>query len=288
MNETSFSPSAPVLSYIQAKQLLEAREKGLTRLQVSLDLGMSLSWVELTAQGILGEDGTRLPWEQIEFIHQDESCCYNVDQHGVSPIRLFSPHSGKVFSLMPTRGAPTLLISGIPMHRFKDVDPHRDTLAKIKAAGPIHGKVLDTATGLGYTAIQAAKTAAEVVTIELEREVLEIARQNPWSRDLFTNPKIHQIIGDSFEEIEQFDEGEFRLIIHDPPAFSLAGELYSADFYRQAYRVLNASGRMFHYIGDPQSKMGAGVQRGVIRRLQEAGFSRILRKPEAFGLLAFK
>ncbi|MFZ5809980.1 MAG: class I SAM-dependent methyltransferase [Chloroflexota bacterium] len=276
------------LSYIQSEQLLAAREKGLARLQVSLDLGLNLSWVELTAQGVLLEDGSQLAWEQIEIIHQDETCCYRVGQGQASPIRLFSPISGKVFSLMPTRGAPTLLISGIPMHRFKDVDPHQDTLAKIKAAAPIYGKVLDTATGLGYTAIQAARTASEVITIELEKEVLEIARQNPWSKALFTEPKIHQIIGDAFEEMENFADGEFRLIIHDPPAFSLAGELYSAEFYRQAYRVLNSSGRMFHYIGDPQSKMGAGVQRGVIRRLQQAGFSRILRKPQAFGLLAIK
>jgi hypothetical protein len=45
---------------------------------------------------------------------------------------------------------------------------------------------------------------------------------------------------------------------------------------------------MFHYIGDLQSKMGAGLLRGVTRRLLEAGFSRVLRKPQAFGVLAIK
>jgi len=45
---------------------------------------------------------------------------------------------------------------------------------------------------------------------------------------------------------------------------------------------------MFHYIGDPSSKMGAGVMRGVIRRLKEAGFSQVIHKPNAFGVLAYK
>jgi hypothetical protein len=124
--------------------------------------------------------------------------------------------------------------------------------------------------------------------VERDEEVLQIARQNPWSRELFENPRITQIVGDAYEEITHFGDGEFRLIIHDPPAFSLAGELYSAEFYRQAWRVLNQKGKMFHYIGDPASKMGAGVTRGVIRRLKEAGFSRIVHQPEAFGVLAMK
>jgi predicted methyltransferase len=64
------------------------------------------------------------------------------------------------------------------------------------------GQVLDTATGLGYTAIEAAKTAAHVTTIELDPTALEVARCNPWSQALFDNPKIMQRIGDSFDVAE--------------------------------------------------------------------------------------
>jgi predicted methyltransferase len=78
------------------------------------------------------------------------------------------------------------------------------------------------------------------------------------------------------------------VIIHDPPMFSLAGDLYSLGFYRQAFRVLKNNGRMFHYAGDPQSKSGARVTAGVMRRLQEAGFRRVVRAPRAFGVVAYK
>jgi predicted methyltransferase len=180
------------------------------------------------------------------------------------------------------------LISGIPMHRIKGVDPHRDTLQKIKTVAPVVGHVLDTATGLGYTAIEAAKAAKRVVTIEIEPAVLEIARLNPWSRALFESPKIKQLVGDSFEEIQKFEDGLFARIIHDPPTFSLAGDLYSGEFYRQLWRVLRSGGRLFHYIGDLESKSGRTVARGAVRRLKEAGFSRVARRPEAFGLVAYK
>ncbi len=163
---------------------------------------------------------------------------------------------------MPTSGAPTLLIAGIPMHRIKDVDPHQDTLNKMRAIGRLRGRVLDTSTGLGYTAIEAARSADQVVTIEVDPAVLEVARRNPWSRDLFQRANITQVVGDSYEELLGFAEGSFDAIIHDPPAMRLAGDLYSGEMYRRLYRVLRDGGRLFHYIGDPDSKSGRSVTRG--------------------------
>ncbi|TMD49041.1 MAG: methyltransferase domain-containing protein, partial [Chloroflexi bacterium] len=172
--------------------------------------------------------------------------------------------------------------------RIKDIDPMQDTLRKIAAIPPITGRVLDTATGLGYTAIEAAKTAGEVVTIELDPGAQEIARLNPWSRGLFTGANIHQIMGDAYEVVPTFEDESFTRIIHDPPTFSLAGDLYSGAFYQQLYRILKRGGRLFHYIGDPNSKASGGVTKGVLRRLSEAGFMRLVRKPEAYGVVAYK
>jgi predicted methyltransferase len=111
---------------------------------------------------------------------------------------------------------------------------------------------------------------------------------NPWSAALFETPKITQLIGDSFDLVQQFDDGAFSRIVHDPPMFNLAGELYSAEFYRHLYRVLARNGRLFHYVGNPDSPSGSRVTRGVVRRLQEAGFTHVRRRPDAFGVLAQK
>jgi predicted methyltransferase len=183
-----------------------------------------------------------------------------------------------------------MVIGGFPMHRIKGTDPYKDTLEKIKAAAPIVGRVLDTTTGLGYTAIEAARSplSSEVTTIELDPGSLEIARQNPWSRELFTSPKITQVVGDAFDVIKTFPDGRFTRIIHDPPTFSLAGDLYSGAFYRECYRVLAHGGRLFHYIGNLESSAGSTVSRGAIKRLKEAGFERVVPKLQAFGVVAYK
>jgi uncharacterized protein len=277
-----------LLSHLQAGQMILARERGQATVRLSLDLHLTESEVEIHPEHVLFPGGEQLGWESIEAIRANEVACFSVQGNTANPIKAFSEFSGRVYGLMPTASAPTMLISGIPMHRIKDTDPHRDTLEKIKAVAPIKGDVLDTTTGLGYTAIQAAKTARQVVTIEIDPVAQEIARQNPWSQEIFNNPKIRQVIGDAFDEIETCEAGAFSTIVHDPPMFSLAGELYSLAFYQQAFRVLKHRGRMFHYIGDPESKSGARVTAGVVRRLQEAGFKRVTRAPRAFGVVAHK
>jgi predicted methyltransferase len=277
-----------VLSRFQVASILKARQDGESSVETSTDLGLTKAEVALHPAGVSFPGGETLDWQGLEGIAGSENACFYVEDGRAEKIRGFSELTGRFYSLMPTAAAPTLLVSGIPMHRIKDSDPHRDTMAKIRAIAPIRGRVLDTTTGLGYTAIEAARTASEVITIELDPMVLEIAQLNPWSRALFDNPRIRQIIGDSFEEIYEFEDQSFSRIIHDPPTLSLAGELYSLTFYREAYRVLKRNGRMFHYVGSPDSKSGAGVTKGVVRRLREAGFARVVPKRKAFGVTAHK
>lgn len=268
--------------------MIEAQRGGQSVVTVSTDLNLTRSEIRLQSENVVFPTGESLDWKSIEEMSGNEIGCYYLENNVPKAIKGFSEFSGRVYGLMPTDSAPTMLISGIPMHRIKDTNPHQDTLNKIKAIAPVKGDVLDTTTGLGYTAIEAAKTARHVITIEIDPTAQEIARLNPWSKALFNNPNITQIIGDAFEEIERFDAESFSTILHDPPMFSLAGDLYSLAFYQQAFRVLKPNGRIFHYIGDPESKSGARVTAGVIRRLQEAGFKRVMRAPRAFGVVAYK
>ncbi len=277
-----------VLSYVQVEPLLKARQQGQTTVEISPDLGLTSMKVTLTPEGVAFPTGERLDWHSVEKISKSEVNCFILEDHTIRPIQVFSEYTNRVCSLMPTRGAPSMLIAGFVMHRIKAIDPMQDTRRKIAAISPIVGRVLDTATGLGYTAIEASKTADEVITVELDPGVQEIARLNPWSQALFHNPKIHQLMGDAYEVVQTFEDESFSRIIHDPPTFSLAGELYSGAIYQQLFRVLKRGGRLFHYIGDPKSKASGGITKGALRRLQEAGFSRVVRRPEAYGVVAYK
>lgn len=277
-----------LLSHFQAAPLLKAIQRGETSAETTLDLNLSRTTVTLGPDGVILAEGVSVAAEELAEIADVENGCFLIEADSIRRVQLFSEETGRYYSLMPTTGAPTMLISGIPMHRIKGTEPHADTLAKIRAAGPVRGRVLDTTTGLGYTALEAARTADHVTTVELDPAVHEIIRSNPWSRRLFDTPNITPLIGDSSEVILTFADGAFDVIIHDPPMFSLAGDLYSLNFYRQLHRVLARRGRLFHYIGNPESKSGAVVTRGVVRRLQEAGFARVTPKADAFGVAAWK
>lgn len=277
-----------IVSYIQARPLLEARARGRETVEVSPDLGISCVSARLTDEGVNFASGEALSWAEVEKISRSEVNCYTVGADGIAPVQTFSEKTNRVCSLLPTPGAPALLLSGFVMHRIKEIDPWQHAQRMLAPLAPIRGAVLDTATGLGYTAILAARSAEAVTTIELDPGVEAIERLNPWSRELFTNPKITRLLGDAYEVVPTFSAGQFERIMHDPPAFKLAGELYSGAFYRDLHRVLKPGGRLFHYIGDPTSKANGSVTRGVLRRLQEAGFVRVTLRADAYGVVAYK
>jgi len=205
-------------------------------------------------------------------------------------ISFFDEETKKFYKLVKTKTWPTLEISGIHMHRIKNVDPKLDSELKIKTLGKIFGKVLDIGTGLGYTAILAAKEerVEKVITIEKDKNVLEIAKLNPFSKELFSNDKIEIILGDAFEEIRKFQDNFFDFVIHDPPRFSLAPELYSRDFYLQLFRVTKKNARIFHYVGYFKKLQGKNYLKGIKKRLREAGFRKIEEARSALGLVIEK
>jgi predicted methyltransferase len=279
-----------VLSHYQLDPILRRRRHGDTdaaSAALSPDLGLTTVTAALDDAGIHFPTGETLTWDDAGRIAEAEGACFALEDGEIRKIQAFSETTNRHVVLYPTPGAPSILIAGFPMHRIKDIDPHGDTLNKIKAARPA-GQVLDTSMGLGYTAIEAAKTAEHVVTVELDPAVVEVAEQNPWSRGLFSSPKIERRVGDSFDEVDAAPDESFTCIIHDPPTIQLAGDLYSGEFYRGLYRILRPRGRLFHYIGDLDSPSVSRVVKGVVERLRAAGFQDVKRQPKAFGVTAFK
>lgn len=285
---SSAANSLWVLSHFQLEPLWQARSAGADSVELSLDLGQTRALVSVTATGVVLANAQVLTWSELEAVREQTNTCFSVTSDGLVPIRAFSEDSQRTFQLMPTLHAPAMLMAGFTMHRFRDVSPAEGAALMVRALSPLRGRMLDTTTGLGYAAIEAAKFAEAVVTVELDPTAREMAQMNPWSQSLFHNPRITTLLGDSARLISQFEAGSFSAVLHDPPAVNLAGELYSEAFYSEVWRVLGRGGRFFHYIGDPASASGGRTTKGVVRRLQSAGFARVVPKPEAFGVLAVK
>jgi predicted methyltransferase len=179
------------------------------------------------------------------------------------------------------------------MHRIEGCDPLEDTRAKVSALGRrLRGLVLDTCMGLGYTAIEALKRGAfAVVTIEIDPAIIALAQLNPWSRPLATASTARRaavVLGDSTSIVKSLPSEVFDYVIHDPPRFELAGELYSEEFYRELFRVAKPGAKIFHYTGEPGKHGGPSIVKGVKRRLEAAGFVQVRWVDSAKGFVALR
>jgi len=269
-----------------AKQALEAIDKGLSCVRLSTDLNISEREFTISEQGLALDDDNQLSIAELKKIVKKTQRIYLCHDGGRVPLE---DRSSGYYKLVPTSGAPLLEISGVKMHISKGTDPFTSASEMAQQAVRKGDKVLDCCSGLGYAAIAAHRIgASEVLTIELSREVIGLRAQNPWSNDL-GNEGVVQRQGSSFDLIKTMSATSFDSVIHDPPRFSLAGELYSEEFYREIFRVLRRDGRLFHYTGNPHVvKKGSSFVDGVIRRLKAAGFKTVVKVEHLMGVSAQK
>lgn len=261
---------APLICKPVAERLLEGRDRGLARVRVSLDLGRSHVEVELLDRG-MRYGGLELGWREIELASSRERDIYVILEDGLAPLSIASEHFYKLV-LVRWGKPPTLEIDGMHMHRVAEVTPDVDSEMKVGLLGDLRCKrVLDVCTGLGYTAIAALRRGAcEVVTIEKDVNVIRLAQYNPWSWDL-EDSRVELRVGDAARLVKEYSE-EFDAIIHDPPRISLAGELYSLEFYRDLAEAVKPGGQVVHYVGQPGIHRGRRIWKGVMERMREAGF----------------
>jgi len=218
--------------------------------------------------------GQTLPISALEAARK--SNVLYVPMNGVlTEARIFTDH---FYKLVPTGGFPALEIDGVRMHRSKDMLPEEEARLKADLLEPIPGhQVLDICTGLGYCAQELSLRGCLVLSLEKSLEVIELARMNPCSQPFFEylkNKVIGLVLCDAARFVSLLPSGYFDRVIHDPPTFSLAGELYSLSFYTELRRVLKPDGLLLHYTGQPGSKYRRlSLKRGVSERLRQAGFA---------------
>ena len=183
--------------------------------RVSLDLGLSEVDVRLERDGAVLPDGSVIAREDLERVARQEGAVYFPQGGELFQVALASSH---FYKLLPTDGAPTLEIDGVRMHRTKATTPDVDTSLKLKGLRLEGSRVLDTCSGLGYTALGAVRRGAElVVSVELNWEVLRIAQTNPWSAGLLGSDRVNIVLGDVFTVAGLFPDAFFDCVIHDPP-----------------------------------------------------------------------
>ena len=257
--------TGPLLTVGEHGILVAARERGDATAECSLDLGRSTATVE-TGEDAWIWQGRRYPY--LEACR--ERTIYFWDDAAFQPASRFA---GSLVKLVPTEwGAPTFEIDGIKMLPTAQVSPYEDAGRKVALVEPRGKVVLDTCGGLGYFAAWClAGQAARVLSFEKNPDVLWLRSLNPWSPMPGDRLELEQ--GDISVAIKRMPDASVDAVLHDPPRFGIAGELYSQAFYDQLVRVLRRRGRMFHYTGMPNAlTSGRDLPREVAARLRRAGF----------------
>ena len=257
---------APLLTLHVHEALRAAAKAGARTLECSLDLEKSSSVVELNPEGWTWR-GSQYPWLET----CKDRTVYYWDGEKFEPAQRYT-HA--LVKLVPTKwGPPTFEIDGIKMLPTEHVSPYADAERKVGLMQPRGRAILDTCGGLGYfAACCMAQGAKSVVSFEKNADVIWLRSLNPWSPE--PGGALTLKHGDIVEEIVRMPEGSFDAVLHDPPRFGIAGELYSQSFYHQLARVLKRKGRLFHYTGTPNKlTTGRDVPNEVAQRLRRAGFA---------------
>ena len=273
---------ALIITAKAAEKIANAKEGELV---ISLDLGRSSAKI-VVAEGFALIEGQKIPLP--EFKSLKDNFYYAVEDNSIKKVAFFAEDTNLYYKLLPAEEWPTFTISSTPMHRHVRITPKHDTELKINEIKPVKGKVLDTCTGLGYTAIMASANAEKVYTFEKDKNVMFIAKYNPYSKELFENKKIELKNENVFDGIKNFKNEFFDRIIHDPPTFSRSPELYSDEFHKEMFRVLKKGGIIYHYCPLPGKMSGRQFQHTIIRKLKEAGFIKVEYHEKSSGIRAVK
>lgn len=261
----------PLLTRDLAEALAAARSRSEAVWTGSLDLGRTHGPVSLDADSWAWRDA-RYPYPEGM---KDRTIYYWDGEDFVAVSR----YAGSLIKLVPTEwGAPTFEIDGIKMLPTSKESPVDDARRKVALVEPRGKIVLDTCGGLGYFAACCLEAGvARILSHEKNPDVLWLRTLNPWSPD----PDAPESAGrlqlahaDVTDAIERIPDASVDAVLHDPPRFGIAGELYSQVFYAHLARVLRRGGRLFHYTGSPNRlTSGRDVPREVARRLESAGFA---------------
>jgi uncharacterized protein len=268
----------PLLTLKVHGALQAALRAGASAVECSLDLDRSRTTVEV---GV-----AEWSWQGRRFPYL-ETCkdrtIYHWAEETFQPVARFTT---SLIKLVPTEwGPPTFEIDGIKMLPTAQVSPYADAERKVGLIQPRGKVILDTCGGLGYFAAWCLLgQAKQVHSFEKNADVLWLRGLNPWSPA--SGDALTLTHGDITEQIRALPDGSVDAILHDPPRFGIAGELYSRAFYGELARVLKRDGKLFHYTGTPNKlTSGRDVPNEVVKRLRHAGFA---AQANGDGILAVK
>jgi predicted methyltransferase len=255
----------PLLTLDTHEKLRIACSAGAVTVKCSLDLDLSSTVVAVSSDS--------WSWQGQQFPYLKACKQRTVYYWAGATFEPVARYSGTLIKLVPTEwGPPTFEIDGIKMLPTARVSPFADAQRKVALIVPRGKVILDTCGGLGYFAAWCLRgQAARILSYEKNPDVIWLRSLNPWSP--VGGGALTLTQGDISAQIASMPGESVDAVLHDPPRFGIAGDLYSQIFYDHLARVLRRHGKLFHYTGTPNKvSRGRDLAGEVSKRLRRAGF----------------
>jgi predicted methyltransferase len=268
-------------SYI-AKDLIKNIESKNFKFKILLDLGL-LEFNILFDENekvFIVDNKEKISLEKIEKLSKKDNEIIILKDEMIYPAEIYNEDTSILYNLVATKknSPPTVHISGIKMHATLNTDPLKDAKDKVKTFKKVYGEVLDTCMNLGYTSMTLLKYASKLHSCEIMEDIINLAKLNPYSKELFSSDKITIHNRNIKDLILEFEDKQFNFILHDPPSYSTAVYLYSHEFYKNMYDKLKNNGKIYHYTGMPKFKnRSSDLISKTIKKFKEVGFGSAYR-----------
>jgi len=257
------------------QKYLIAKKENKSSFEISLDLGITKTICPIGEFSAILDKCPKIRNEDIMYW----------DKKKEEGFKLQIANENGIFSLRKDKNEnkPILYINAVKMNVSKDkgIDGYNESVIGnlgIKKSDI----VLEVCTGAGYKTLLLSEKAENVVSVEKSKEVLELMKYNPYVCGLLKKKNVKIINDDATSYVKTVKE-KFTKILHDPPTFKFAPELYTVEFYGDLYGLAEQGCILFHYTGNPGTKFrGKDIVGATIERTKQAGWKLI--KKEDLGI----
>ncbi len=252
------------------KEYEKAKKIGLNRFETTFDLGLSTQTISIADFLSLLSNCPKIRNEDIVFY----------DEKKKEGFKLHIANEKGIFSLRKDKEQkPILYINAVKMNVFKDwgLDTYNENVINNLEIKPTDF-VLEVCTGAGYKTNILIEKAEKVISVEKSEEVLELMEYNPYTKDLQKKQNLEIINDDAVNFVKKTKE-KFDKILHDPPTYKFAPELYHENFYKDLYNIAKDGCILFHYTGNPGNKFrGHDLVKATIERAISVGWKLIKKE----------
>ncbi len=277
------------LAHNQLRKIVLASLRGLSEIEVSLDLGKTNSMIKLEGKLAIFPDGSKYDINTLLELSRDLKNIFFLENGEISKIAFFDENMGKYYKLIyrGEKDLPDYEIAGVRQYPVKmPIREYVSLIIDLLKNEVSEKQGIFLFSKLGYLPIEFGKFS-RIQVVENDTGVLKLMKLNPWSEEVFNYTIIEE---DPYMYIRYLKDSSLDFIFHNPPGFNLSTrKYYSLPLYREVKRTLRRDGLFIHYVWSDSKKLPQNrLAKNVMEKLERLRFKDIQYIKELKLILARK